>query len=347
MKVNTLKSCVSKLVRHMGGAYAALLACAILASAGPGARPAFAQAAPGSSDSAIRICVVVPHFKDEYWLSVAYGLQLEAERTGAELWMFESGGYHALARQLELLDVCRERQADVILIGAVSANDPKILFAVESLSGTIPVLALVNELRSPNLAGAVGVNWREMGGHIGAFLFDRHPAGTEPATAVLISGPAESGWAPLVESGLLAAIEGSAVRVVDIRRADTGLREQMREVEDALADRPEVDYVIGSAPAVEAAMGLLNGWAQADRPALVATYISHSIRRGMGNGSVLAVPFDNPVLQGQLGVRMAIEAASGRTWSEMVGPEIKLLVASDIPMQQISLSPAGFLPMIE
>ncbi|SDL34745.1 TMAO reductase system periplasmic protein TorT [Aliiruegeria lutimaris] len=347
MKVNTLKSCVSKLVRHMGGTYAALVACAILGSAGSGAHPSLAQAAPGSPDGAIRICIVVPHFKDEYWLSVAYGLQLEAKRTGAELWTFESGGYHALARQLELLDVCRERQAEAILLGAVSANDPKILSAVASLSETIPVLALVNELRSPSLAGAVGVNWQEMGGHIGAFLFDRHPAGTEPATAVLISGPAKSGWAPLVETGLLAAIEGSAVRVVDIRRADTGLREQMREVEDALADHPEVDYVIGTAPAVEAAMGLLNGSAQADRPALVATYISHSIRRGMGNGSVLAVPFDNPILQGQLGVRMAIDATRGRTWTELVGPEIKLLVASEVPNQQISLSPAGFLPTIE
>ena len=52
-----------------------------------------------------RICVIVPLFKDEFWLSVGYGLQQAADAAGAELLVHESGGYHGLVRQIALLDL--------------------------------------------------------------------------------------------------------------------------------------------------------------------------------------------------------------------------------------------------
>lgn len=314
---------------------------------------AFAGADTGTDTGAdtgadgLEICVVVPHFKDEYWLSVAYGLEEEARRTGTRLWTYESGGYLALARQVELLDLCLQRGADAILLAAVSVDDPVLLDSVARASEQVPVLALVNELHSPDLAGEIGVDWRQMGAAIGRFLAGRHPDGGRPAEAVLISGPRESGWAPLVEAGLLEAVEGSGLRIVDIRRADTGLREQIDEVGSALSQRPDIDYLIGSAPAVEAAMGLLTARPRNERPQLLATYISHSIRRGLRRDRVLAVPFDDPVRQGRLGMQLAIEAAKGRPRAGLSDPGIGLVTSTTLPAGGLPLSPAGFLPEIQ
>lgn len=306
-----------------------------------------AAAPADTGGDGLAICIVVPHFKDEYWLSVAYGMEQEADRSGVELWTYESGGYHALARQIELLDLCVQREADAILLGAVSADDPMLLDAVATASEHVPILTLVNELRSPDLTAEIGVDWRQMGREIGKFLAQRHPDPSSPAEAVLISGPAESGWVPLVETGLLEAVRGSGVEIVDIRYADTGLREQMREVEDALSERQDIDYLIGSAPAAEAAMGLLNGLAPDARPTLLATYISHSIRRGLRSGSVLAVPFDDPVQQGRMGVQTAVEAARGIASPGLIGPQIDLVTFAELASEGIPLSPAGFLPKIQ
>ncbi|MDV7145854.1 TMAO reductase system periplasmic protein TorT [Tropicimonas sp. TH_r6] len=336
---------MSKFVRRMRQAYCAAVLGAIAIGAGEADPVAAASSAPPTRD--LSVCVVVPHFKDEYWLSVAYGLETEAEAAGVSLWTYESGGYHALQRQIELLGDCVARGADAILLGAVSADDPDLLGRISALSERTPILALVNELRSPELAGAIGVDWRDMGSAIGRFLAERHPDPGQSATAVLISGPRESGWAPLLEAGLRQGLLGSGVSIVDVRSADTGLREQMREVELALQEHPGIDYLIGSAPATEAAIGLLAAGPHQAPPSLLATYISHSIRRGLSGGRVLSVPFDDPVEQGRLGIQMALEAVSGRTSQGLKGPAIELLASEPAIAQKIPLSPSGFVPKIQ
>lgn len=270
-------------------------------------------------------------------------MKRQAVNHGAELEIFESGGYNALERQIELIDSCVDRDADAILIGAVSADDPRLLEAIRLAAEKLPVLALVNALNSDNLSGAIGVDWSEMGEKVGEFLSQRHPAAAATVTTVIISGPTESGWSPLVENGLRAALNGSSVEVVAVQSADTGLREQLREVETALRNHPDVDYIIGSAPAIEGAMGLLKR-SGSDRPQLIATYISHSVRRGLQSGQVLAVPYDDPMAQGESGIDMAIDAINGLEVKGIVGPEIHLIKSGDLAVNLIELSPAGFSP---
>lgn len=289
------------------------------------------------------VCVVVPHFKDEYWLSVGYGLEQEAHAREVALLIYESGGYHAVERQVELLHTCVARGAKAILFGAVSADDPMLLKAVAEVSGRLPVLALVNEFHSADLSGAIGVDWRDMGRAVGMFLAERHPAGSLPVRIGFVTGPRESGWSPLLEAGLDEGLARSAAEVVVTRHADSGLREQLREVEEVLRTQP-LDYLLGTAPAIEGAMGLA---ARTDGafPKLIASYVSHSVLRGLRNGTVIAVPYDDPVLQGRLGVRMAIAAISGQALSELDAPGIEMIVPGNA--DRISLSPAGLRLLLE
>lgn len=345
MKVKMRSSCLSKRVLAMPRAYAArahaaithVLAAVVLAVA--------VTPAPAASDPR-PICVVVPHFKDEYWLSVGFGLVEEARETETAILLYESGGYHALARQIELLDICVERQARAILLGAVSADDPTLLAAVERTSHSVPVVALVNELRSDHLSGAVGVDWGDMGRVIGRFLHQEHPAGSPPVAAALVTGPAQSGWSPLLEAGLWEGTDDAAVTFDFVGRSDTGLREQLTQVEQALIHVDGLSMIVGSAPAIEGAMGLA---ANADGafPQLVSTYISHSVRRGLQNGTVKAVAFDDPVEQGRLGIRLALQAQVGTHSRDLVGPDIVLVNSDNATAWQIELAPADLMLRIE
>ena len=317
----------------MGRAYALVCVAAIgLCAAAPDAT-AEGAARPGA------ICIVVPHFKDEYWLSVGFGLREEARAAGTVLMIHESGGYLALDRQVALLETCRTAGAGAVLLGAVSADDPVLLEAVSKTARQMPVLALVNELRAPDLAGAIGVDWRDMGRSVGDFLARRHPAGSPPVSIGFVTGPEDSGWSPLLEGGLRAGLEGSAATIAITRHADSGLREQLREVEHVLSHAPGIDYLVGTAPATEGAMGLAARFDGAF-PQLIATYVSHSVRRGLRNGQVVAVPFDDPVEQGRLGVRMALQAMQGQRAEGMQGPAIRLLRGEAALAGPITLSPA-------
>ncbi|MBT2132519.1 TMAO reductase system periplasmic protein TorT [Aliiroseovarius lamellibrachiae] len=315
------------------------LICVLMGMSAP--LPAVAQGKARAS-----ICVVVPHFKDEYWLSVGFGLQEQAAQSRVDLLFYESGGYLALSRQIPLLETCLSNGVDAILLGAVSADAPKMLAAVKAASQTVPVLALVNALRAPDLAASIGVDWREMGEAVGAYLASRHPKGTAPVQVGFITGPKDSGWSPLLEDGLRQALVESSAEIVTTRHADTGLREQLREVEAVLAEIPDLDYVIGSAPAIEGAMGLA---AQnvGNSPKLIATYISHSVRRGLQSGKVLAVPFDDPVAQGRLGVLAALRAINGEISPTLIGPDIRLIDTDNPDKDHLPLAPAGLVLAIE
>ena len=292
-------------------------------------------------------CVLVPHFKDEYWLSVGYGLEQQAKKQDVKLLFFEAGGYRSRERQITQLYECRDRQVDAILIGAVTSEHPELLSAVSEVNQDMPVFGLVNELHAPELRASIGVDWEDMGLVIGQYLAARHPAGTEVRTAVLISGPPESGWIGPLETGLRNGLKGSSLQLVEVFGADTGLRQQLKVVEQAFERYPDTDYLVGSAPAVEAAIGVLTQGDQSARPTLVSTYISHTIKRSLSNGQVLAVPFDDPMAQGDMAIRAAVGEIPLEKDLGFIGPEVVLLTRDQDLPDKIRLSPSDYFPTIE
>jgi protein TorT len=303
---------------------------------------------PIAAGPAARVfCVLVPHFKDEYWLSVGYGLEQAATRQNIELLMYEAGGYRALSQQIQQLDDCGRKGGDAILLGAVSSNDPDLIAAIARIAQDIPVFGLVNELHSSALIGTTGVDWQDIGSAIGHHLTALHPAGSPPKTAVLISGPPTAGWTGPLEAGLRHALAGSAVEITEVFGADTGLGEQLALVESALERHPNTDYMIGSAPAIEAAIGAFAANAALSKPLLISTYISHTILRGLMNGNVLAAAFDDPMLQGIMAIRQALDFQTAAPSSKTIGPEILLLRHGDEILHTLRLSPADYFPTLK
>ncbi|UWQ86004.1 TMAO reductase system periplasmic protein TorT [Leisingera caerulea] len=335
--ISRVSNLVRRIVRHYGaasaGSIAAIGLCVALCSS-------------AAASSSALFCVLVPHFKDEYWLSVGYGLEQEAARQNVELLFFEAGGYRARAKQIEQLGSCTKRRVDAILIGAVTSDHPDLTEAIAQAARNVPVFGLVNELHADGLSGRIGVNWHEMGYAVGRYLAERHPEGSPLKTAVFISGPPEAGWTSPLETGLRDGLAGGAVAIIEVFGADTGLRQQLALVETALDHHPNADYLIGSAPAVEAAIGLLATKADPNTPLLLSTYISHTIMRGLMNGGVLATAFDDPVLQGVMALNQAVSVLASERSVEVVGPDIVLLTNSDKNLVDIRISPPEYFPDI-
>lgn len=302
-------------------------------------------AAPATARS---FCVLVPHFKDEYWLSVGYGLEQEARAHDIGLVLREAGGYRARDEQIAQIDACVARKADAILIGAVTSDHPDLIAAVARAAETVPVFALVNALDSPALSGAVGVDWRDMGAAVGAYLAQRYPANGERHQAVFITGPPESGWTAPLEQGLRSKLAASGVEIAATYWADTGLAEQLDLVETALQDFPQAEIVIGSAPAIEGAMGHLRAHQTMRRqPVLISTYVTHTVKRGLMSGQIAFAPFDDPMQQGRMAIAQAISHLAGKGRQGLTGPAILGLQANAPGVAAIDLSPAEYFPRIE
>jgi len=91
------------------------------------------------------ICVLFPHMKDSYWVSVNYGVMDEARRLGIKATLFSAGGYTELNKQISQFDDCMALNPDAILIGVISEGGMKAKIA-EAREKGIKVIAIINPL---------------------------------------------------------------------------------------------------------------------------------------------------------------------------------------------------------
>lgn len=294
-----------------------------------------------------RICVIYPHLKDAYWLSVNYGMVEEANRLGVSFDLYESGGYPNLARQIEQVEACGKRQMDALILGAVSYDG--LTPAVSKIAQLMPVIAAVNDMNDTGITAKASVSWREMGAAAGRAIALRHPKGSPSVRLAWFPGPKGAGWVQFVERGFLEALADSSAEIVATRFGDTGLEQQVLLVEDVLDSVPDIDYLVGSGPMAEAAVSLLRARGLTDQIGVISTYVSHGVHRGIKRGRILAAPTDFAVLQGRLAVEFAVRAIEGRLTIRHAGPKITTLNIDNIDLvgTKESLAPASFVPVFK
>lgn len=292
-----------------------------------------------------RLCVLYPHLKDAYWLSVNYGMVEEARRLGVGFDVFEAGGYPNLDRQIQQLKSCFSAEFDAVILGTVSYDG--LVPVVEALAAHKPVIAAVNDIDDRGITGKASVPWAEMGAAAGRFIAARHPAGSAPVRIAWFPGPRGAGWVSFVEQGFRAAIAGSAAEIVTTLYGDTGLEQQVLLVEQALEQRPDIDYLVGSGPMAEAAVSILRARGLTGRVRIVSTYLSHAVYRGIIRGRIMAAPTDFPVEQGRLSVEMAVRSLEEQLGLKQAGPPILVVTAETAGRAVVegSLAPASFVPV--
>ncbi len=291
-----------------------------------------------------RICAAYPHLKDSYWLSVNFGMVEEAKRLGVALRVVEAGGYPNLKRQIAQVKACSDETTDILVLGTVSFEGltPTVL----EIAKRMPVVAVVNDIADPGITAKTGVSWISMGRSIGAYLARRHPSGSDPVKIAWFPGPLGSGWVPFVEEGFRGALTDSSAKIVLTKYGDTGREIQLLLIEDALEERPDIDYIVGSAVTAEAAVSVLRARRLTDRIYVLADYFTHAVYRGLKRGRILAAPTDLPVVQGRLGIEQAVRVLEDKLAFKHLGPAIRLVESSNIDAvgTEGSLAPATFTP---
>ncbi|MEM1363542.1 MAG: TMAO reductase system periplasmic protein TorT [Pseudomonadota bacterium] len=317
--------------------------------------PAFDMASPRTSidyvplDAASKeweICVSFPHMKDAYWLGVNYGVASEAERLGVKMQLVEAGGYTELNTQISQIEDCVAAGADAVVIGAISFDGLNNLVG-EIRGQGIPVIDVINGMSSPELSAKSLVSFGEMGGKAGEFLADSHPSGSDAVQVAWFPGPAGAGWVEAGNTGFLAAVDGSAVEVVETMYGDTGKEAQSQLVEDALETFPGLEYIVGTAVTAEAAVPILRARGLTDQVKVVSYYFTPGVDQGISRGQILAAPTDSTVIQGRIAIDQAVRILEGQEFEQHVGPALYVVTTEnhgDFDPAS-TLAPAGFKPV--
>lgn len=258
----------------------------------------------------------------------------------------EAGGYTELNRQISQIEDCVAGGAEAVVIGAISFDGLNNLVS-EIRKKDIPVIDVINGISSPDITAKSLVSFYTMGYETGAYLAEKHPAGSEEVKVGWFPGPAGAGWVEAANRGFLEAISGSAVVALDAKYGDTGKEVQLKLVEDVLQAAPDIRYVVGTAPTAEAAQGLIRERDLRGKVELLAFYMTPGVYEGIKRGFILAAPADSMVVQGRIAIDQAVRALEGKDFIKHIGPKIFVVDPSNIATvsQTNILPPDGFRPV--
>lgn len=287
------------------------------------------------------VCVLFPHMKDSFWVAVAYGIVSEAERQNINMTLYEAGGYANLPRQLSQFDDCLASEADAIVVGAISEAGLSKKFD-EARAAGVPVISTVNPVAKAATTAKVFVDFPTMSAQTGLYLVEKF--GDASHTVVTFPGPAGSGWAEAYNQGFKDALEGSSLKVIDEKFGDTGVNVQLSLVQDALQAYPEMDVIWGTAPTAEAAIGAVAEIGRQDEVLIMSTYENQAMLDAMQAGKIVGFATQYPVLQGRLGIDMAVRALEGEPVMEFAMPKPEVITkdtVADVNMDLVLAPPAG------
>ncbi len=269
------------------------------------------------------ICVLFPHMKDSYWVSVNYGVMDEARRLGIKATLFSAGGYTELNKQISQFDDCMALNPDAILIGVISEGGMKAKIA-EAREKGIKVIAIINPLFDIEVdALSTGSNKIICGvaaEHLVNLFKDQ-----ESAKVVSLPGPQGSGWAEKCQQlGLERVIEGTNVELLEAKFGDTGKSVQLKLVEDALQTYDEIDAIFGTAVTAEAAVGALEEAGRQDI-AVMAWYINLGSVDLIKNGDIEGGVTMYEIIMSRVGVDQAVRILEGKPYMKTMFTLAKVL----------------------
>jgi len=294
-----------------------------------------------------RICLLIPHLKDAYWLAVNFAMLDEARRLDVGFAVHSAGGYGGLERQREQFDQCLAESADGILLGAVSLEGLNDLVA-KAAAADVPVVDLINGVSSPDISARVGVDFWDMGRVAGEHLTTLIEESSVPVRVAWLPGPAGAGWVEASDAGFRYALADHPVEIVETLYGDTGRSAQKALLLAALERQGNaIDYVVGTATTAEAAVGTLREAGLGEDVGVIADYYSPGVHRAIRRGQVIAAPSDLPALQTRIALDTVVRILEGREHHAHVAAKVVMVDRQRLADWDpaASLPPRGFRPV--
>lgn len=291
------------------------------------------------------ICVSFPHMKDSYWIAVDYGVVEESKRLGVKMTLVEAGGYTNLNKQISQIEDCVAAGSEGVVIGAISYDGLNNL--VSEIRGQgIPVIDVINGMSSPDISAKSLVSFGEMGAKAGEYLAKLHPKGSGMVKVAWFPGPPGAGWVEAGNTGFVDAVKDADIQIVDTKYGDTGKEVQLKLIEDVLEANPDIQYIVGTSPTSEAAVGLLRDRGLTDKIKVLAYYFTPPVYQGIKDGTILAAPTDSAVIQGRIAIDQVVRILENKPYEKHVGPALYVIDSTNVNSfdKASSLAPDDFKP---
>jgi periplasmic protein TorT len=295
------------------------------------------------ADKKWRICVSIPHLKDAYWLSVNYGVTVEAERLGVSMDLYEAGGYGNLDQQILQIRKCVSSGAQAVIIGAISSDGLNDLVKELKDKG-VPVIDLINGMNGAEMSAKSLVSFRDMGFQAGQYLVKKQAQNASGTKVAWFPGPKGAAWVEAGDIGFREALKGSPLSIIETRFGDTGEEAQSALINEVLDLHPDIAHIVGTAVTAEAAISILRKRKLNKQTDIISYYFGPGIQRGIERGKILAAPSDLPAIQSRISVDQAVRLLEGKPVLRHVGPKISVIDGDNIKSFDLttSLAPKGY-----
>ncbi|KWW97684.1 hypothetical protein TH66_19375 [Carbonactinospora thermoautotrophica] len=145
-----------------------------------------------------RIGFTLPQFRDPFWVSVAYGIEDEAQKSGLDVAVKnEAGSYANLGRQISQVDDMVQRGLDAILVAPVDRVGISSALDNAGRAG-VKVIGAGNLGNSAAMSVGVTFSHLVVGERIADFLGEKLGG---KGNVVMLKGPNGADWATLREKG--------------------------------------------------------------------------------------------------------------------------------------------------
>ena len=160
-------------------------------------------------------------------------------------------------------------------------------------------------------------------------------------------GPKGAGWSEAGNRGFNEVMQSSHLSLVDTLWGDTGLKAQTTLLKDQLQKSNDIQYIVGTAVSAESAISLTRRYSPDVDNKIISYYFSPGVYRGITRGDIVAAPSDEPVLQSELAVDIAVKALENISHPKHISAKIKLFTIDNVDALDLSgaLAPEGFRPV--
>jgi TMAO reductase system protein TorT len=314
-------------------------AAAFLAVLWAVASPALAQ-----SDKPV-IGFSMPDLSASFWISMAYGVDDEAKKLGAEVIKVNAGGDANVNQQISQIQDLVQRQVDALIVGATNGDAVKPVVE-QAVAAGIPVIGLSSIPNSDKLSAAVGADHYGMGRLqaecLSQALGDKGEVG-------MMAGPAGQSWADNRAKGFQETIakDHPNIQIVTESRLADNRNSALTTAEDWIQRFPSLSGIYSATDDIGAGVvAALNSAGKRGQVKVSSSNLSPTAEQLLKDGDFVCVSIQQIVLQGRAAVREAIKAAKDEQTEANVATPAILVTKDNLASVDLSevTAPADYRP---
>jgi TMAO reductase system protein TorT len=314
------------------------LAAALAAALGAAApQPAHAQP--------VTIGFSMPDLSESFWISMAYGVDDEAKKAGAQVIKVNAGGDANVNQQISQIQDLAQRKVSALIVGATNGDAVKPIVEIAVARG-IPVVGLSSIPNSKKISAAVGADNYGMGRLQAECL--AQAIGGQGGVAMM-AGPAGQSWADDRARGFreTLAAKDPGVKIVTQSRLADNRNAALTTMEDWLQRFPDLKGVYSATDDIGAGVvGALKAASKGGQLKVSSSNLSPTAEDLLKSGDFACVSIQQIVLQGREAVRQALKAARHEPTQKTVATPAILVTKANLATLDLSevTAPADYRP---